>query len=536
MNWIGDPLSALALVVAAAWTAVVAAALTREIAVPLLALLAAPGAVLALLIWRREEAPAALRAAAGWTAILGGAVLAVYMLTREPLAVLVAPTLLASALATSRYPAVAVTATFVLTGTYGSVTAFTPVPVGEAIDVLLAGLWLGVLWGYLFGDDRRPLWIWAGVAAATAYIGITAFQIALADDTVGAFFSFRSSAWYMAAFLLIFLAPWPAETRMRIAKGIAVTALAVGAYAVFRYLVGPASTEQELSLARTGNPNFSDFVGSFTSSKDIARWCSQVIPFCLALALVLKGRWRAVAAAASALLAFALLAADTRLQLLAVCGGVAVVLGLHHFARGLTGLRLGVTATAAIVAALVGVAAFGLATGFSEESTDRYGALFEPREEKSFQARIQTWETVVDDIDERPWGRGLGTVGVVNRRFGRFASVSDQSLDNGYLKLALEQGIAVMVFFALAMVTLLYGLSRRAAHTGRPEAAALAIGAVGSLTSVLILATAGVPTDGFTALATWIIVGLGTAAFSRRERSRSPAREPAGPRATAVPA
>jgi hypothetical protein len=502
--------------------------------VPLPALLVGPAAVVALFTWRRREPAPALRAAAALAGIVGATVLAVLILAAEPVAGLVAPALVISAVATARFPAAAVTALFVLTGTYGSITAFTPFPVGEAIDVLLAGLWIGVLWGYLFGAERRPVWLWGGVLAATVYIAITAFQILLADDTVGAFFSFRNSAWYMSAFLLIFLAPWSDDTRKRIIKGMVATALLVGAYALVRYFVGPAGAEQQLALERSGNPDFADYVGSFTSSKDLARWSAQVIPFLFAIALVLRGRWRMATVPACVMLGFALLATNSRLQLVAVCGGLAAVLALQQVARGLTGLRLGTTVAAAAAAGIIGVAAFGVATGFSEESTDRYGALFEPRAENSFQERLHTWDTALDDIDERPWGRGLGSTGVIQRRFGRATGVADQSLDNGYLKVALEQGVAMLLFFSLSLLALLYGLGRRAATVARPEAAALAIGAVGSLTSVLILAAASVPTDGFTALTAWIIVGMGAAVFSRREPSRASVRQRS--RATVTPA
>lgn len=308
---------------------------------------------------------------------------------------------------------------------------------------------------------------------------------------------------------------------MRMARGVVAVALVVGGYAVFRYLVGPAAAEQELAFLRTGNPDFVEFIGSFTSNKELAVWCSQVIPFCLALGLLLRGRWQIAALMSCALLGFALLAANTRLQLVGAIPGIALVIALHQAARGLPRLRIGTTAVATIGVIAAGVIGFGLATGFSEESTDKYGGLFEPREEPSFQARLHTWDTVLDDIDERPAGTGFGTVGAVNRRFGEFSSVTDQSLDSSYLKVGLEQGFAVMAFFVAGMLALLVGLSRRAILIRRPESAAVAIGAVGTLTALLTMAAANQSIDGFTVLAAWVIVGLGAAQFSRRSEARA---------------
>lgn len=518
-HWLGDPASAAALVLVAAWTPVSAASMLGELPVPPVGLLLLPVALVGVLVLRRAEPSPALRLSVAWAAVLGGALLCVFILGQEPYAALAAPALVVSAVVCSRYPAEAVVTVFLLTGTYGSLTAFTPVPVGGAIDALLAGLWLGAIWGYLLGADRRPVWLWPGILAVAAYVALTAFEVLSAGDREAALYSFRASAWYIAAFLLTALAPWPEGTRMRIAKGVVLTAILIGAYAAMRFFVGPSSAEQELALERTGNPDFTEFVGSFTSNKELAAWSSEVIPFCLALAIAFGGRWRLVAVAGCALLGLALVGADTRLQLVAVAGGVAVVLGLHQFARGLAGRRLGTTALATAAVVVIGLAAFGLATGFSEESQDRYLSLLEPRQENSVQARLHTWETVLDDVDEQPWGRGLGTTGVVQQRFGRFATIGAQSLDSGYLKVGLEQGLAVMVFFTLAMLALLYGLGRRSLTAPGRERAALAIGSAGALTSLLILAAGGVFIDGFTALAVWVMVGLGAAQFSWRDQS-----------------
>lgn len=515
-EWAGDGLSVTALLLVAAWTPAVAAGVLGRLPVPLVGLLVVPAALAALLVLRRAETPPALSLSVTWATIVGGAILCVLVLRRDPYAILAAPAVAASAVACSRYPAAGVLAAFGLTGVHGSLTAFTPFPAPEAIDVLLAGLWLGAIWGYLFGADRRPVWLWPGVVGIAAYVALTAFDVVASGATEIVLFSFRSAAWYIAALLVIAFAPWPPGTRMRIAKGIVLIAFLVGAYAAVRFPLGPAGAEQELALQRTGNSDFTQFIGSFTSNKELAGWSSQVLPFCLAFALLVVGRWRLVALGACTLLAFALIGANTRLQLVAAGGGVAVVLALHAFARAPTGLRLGVTATAVSATAVIGVAAFGLATGFSEASTERYLSILEPRQAKSTQGRLHTWETALREIEDNPWGQGLGSAGGVQQRFGRFATIGGRSLDNSYLKVGLEQGALVMVFFVAAMLALLYGLARRSILAPDRNGAALAIGGAGALTSILVLAAGGLFMDGFTALAAWIMVGLGVAEVSRR--------------------
>src|SRR5690606_16105066 len=138
------------------------------------------------------------------------------------------------------------------------VEAFTPVPVGESVDLVLGGLWCGVLWSWLFSDRREPVWLWPGVALSIAYLGVLAVFVVFADDLFRGLFGFRASAWYMAVFLLIAYARWEAPTYRRIATGFVAVAALVGGYATFRWIVGPAEAEMALALSTDGQYQFVD--------------------------------------------------------------------------------------------------------------------------------------------------------------------------------------------------------------------------------------------------------------------------------------
>ena len=106
-------------------------------------------------------------------------------------------------------------------------------------------------------------------------------------------------------------------------------------------------------------------------------------------------------------------------------------------------------------------------------------------------------------------GRGLGTAGRTQQQRGRFYNIASFDVDNSYLKVGMEQGFFVMLFFGLAMAVLLAGLMLAAVRETVASRAALLIGAAGALTAMAILFYAGTYVEDLTALAGWILVGLG---------------------------
>ena len=513
----------------ALWTVVVVGSLVADIPTPYLVplTLLVPLALAARsLFWRTEPSRAVLRAT-GWTILVTVALLAGLIVPGLGVTALAVPGLLVIAVVCGRYPAYAVITVVGITASYGSLQAFTPIDAGPAADAVLAGLWISAIWCYLVRGRDRAIWLWPGVVAVVLYIFLTACEILTAPSINFGFYAFRGTAWYMLAFLLVGYGLWKPETRGIVAKGVVVIAAAAGAYATFRLFAGPAGREQ--ALASSADPtNYLNgqfrLVGSFLGGKALATWCSIMIPFCLAIGLSLKGRWRLLAAIACAGLAVGLLGSEVRSSLIGVVVGVGLVFLLFQLARAFPGLHLGVTATALLAAALVGVGVYSFTGGSSEGSQERYTLILTPTRDPAFQARLLRWRTVLADIDRHPFGQGLGTASRIHRQRGRFTSVANLNIDNSYLQIAFEQGLAVMVLFIVSALMMLFGLARRAVATVVRERAAIAIGACGGLAAYLAVLPTGSYVEGFNTLAVWTLVGLGVGQFAfPDERQPGPA-------------
>jgi len=152
--------------------------------------------------------------------------------------------------------------------------------------------------------------------------------------------------------------------------------------------------------------------------------------------------------------------------------------------------------------------------------------ILSPGRDEAYQTRLTKWSAALDDIDRNPFGGGLGTAGQVQREQGRFANIGSIGVDNSYLKVALEQGFAVMIVFAASLVLLLIGIGRRAWVTADRSQATLGIGAAATLASYLVLLNSALYIEGLTAMAAWTVVGLGVAQFATlSQRSGGTAQE-----------
>jgi hypothetical protein len=468
----------------------------------------------------------ALRIAGAAAFVILAALVAGALVAGAPFLGLVVPGLAVGSLVCLRYPAASLMAAFLLTGAYGTIDAFTAIPVGGAIDFVIASLVLGVLGTFVVNRPDRTPRVWAGTAAVVLYAAIAAVGVVLASDRVAGVYSFRSSVWYLLALLLIAYAPWRAEAHQRVARGFLAVALAVGAYAVFRLIVGPADQERALALA-SSSTNLIDLrdpdiglVGSFSSRHELAAWCAVAVPFAFALSLALRGRWRILSVAAAVACAMALLGSEVRVALAACLAGVLLVLVLYQLSRAFPGLHLGTTALVVLGLTAGGVAAFTWTVGDSPRSVERYKALFNPTQDIAYQDREIKWKQVVDDVDRHPFGHGMGSAGRAQQEHGRFVDVATFGIDNAYLKVAFEQGWGAMLLFAAATLLLLGGLVRRAVTTVDRARAGPALGACGALISLLVLSFAGVYIEGLPALAAWMLVGVGVAQFAWVESGR----------------
>lgn len=456
--------------------------------------------------------------AAGCSVLVSAAVLLAPVVIDHPALTLLPAVLISSAVLFVHRPVGGVVAVFVMTGTYGSLDAFLGFQSGPIIDWVLIGLWLSSIWIWVLRGRDRAVWVLPGAVAMAVYLLFTISEMITAESFNVALQSVRANGWYVLAFLLIAYAPWAAGSRERMARSIVVVAAGVGAYATFRLIVGASAQEAALAKSATYT-NFPDgklgLVGSLTSRHELGAWLALVVPFCAACALAFRGRLRIVAASACVTGMVGLYGTEVRVALIAVVAGMALVLVLFQLARAFRGLHLGTTGVALIGAAVVGVAAFTLTpAGGDQESRSRFENILTPTDDPAYQARIFKWRTALGDIEHRPLGHGLGTAGRVQQQYARFRNIASMDLDSGYLKIAYEQGMAVMAFFVVAAVLVLLGLAGRAVGTTDPHRAAIAVGACGSLAALLALMAAGVYQEGLIGLTAWVLVGVGAGQFA----------------------
>lgn len=483
---------------------------------PLLAAILLPLAAAPLLVLRRSPIPRPQGMVLGACATVTTALLAAAVISAVPLAALALPVLALAAIACARFPAAGVTAAFLVAGAFGSLAAFTPLSGQQVADLLLAGLWLGAIWGWVMSGRRRPAWVWPGIALLGFYLLLTAFEVLAADTLTMGFQSFRASAWYMAAALLVAYAPWSDAARARLLRGALLAIALIAGYAVMRWAVGPAGAER--TQAEGVANNFLDGelrpVGSFVSTKQMAAWMAVAIPFAAGVAIAGRGRLRLIAAAALALAVLAMFAADVRAGPAAAVPGVVAVLLLYQLSQAFRGRRGPALPVAVALCIVLGGGAFALTLGGDNASQQRYGAILHPEQDSSYQARLFKWRTAIGDIERAPFGRGLGTSGDVQKRYGRFTNIGSIDVDNSYLKIAYEQGFFVMGLFAAALALLLVGLSRRAVVTLDPARAGPALAACGVLVAMAVLFGIGTYVEGLQVLGGWLLVGLGLSQFT----------------------
>src|SRR5581483_11168416 len=122
--------------------------------------------------------------------------------------------------------------------------------------------------------------------------------------------------------------------------------------------------------------------------------------------------------------------------------GLVLVLAVRQLGRGARGL--GGTLLAAVIGAGLIVAAISIA---GDSGAHSFRALLHPTSDPSFLARKYKWTQALRDLQTRPFGYGLGAGSYAGQTTGRFFLAADTNVDNGFLKVALEQGLLIMVLF-----------------------------------------------------------------------------------------
>ena len=472
------------------------------------------------------DPPRTLKWAVGGVGIVAGAIVSTFVALGNAILIAGLAGLAVTAVAARRWPAQTVFTVFAISGTYGSIQAFTPLDTGPTVDLLLGALWLGLI-PQLFSRRRDyDLVLWPGVAAILAYVLFTLASVVFAPDAYEGLRAFRQTTWYMLALVLVGYLGLRPPTRDQLAFGVVVVCALVGAYATLRWAIGPSAKEQAFA-ATTGEVKYdvaagdTKLQGSLENGSILGLWTAVTIPFCVAAALGMRGKARLAGLAAVPLLTFGLLGSQVRTGAVAAIVGVGVVLVLYALSRGFRGPRLGALCGALVAVAITAVAIFPNTAGDSPEKVDRYKNILTPSRDFAFAERRFKWDSALRASVRSPLGQGLGTAGFrsVNQRFRPNETGGD--VDNSYVMVAFEQGFPVMVFLIAALIVLLVGLARRAVWTLSPERAVIAVGAAGTLTALMLMFVTRLYIQSLASLAAWIIVGLGVAEFTRIERRRS---------------
>lgn len=523
-------------VVALAWAAVVVAIQLGLVRVPgprslgiVLGLLG-PALGLAFVSLRRGNIPRGAGWVVGLTVLVPASLAVATLILYYPLYSLGVFALAATSVLALARPSLAVAGLLILSGAYGSLVAFWTVPVNGLTHGLVAGL-LGALVVRIASERRDPLQPSLPVWLLVAYLGLAAITIPLAASPMLAVKGFAISPWYIVVALAIGLGGWSVATQQRMARLVVLAALAVGAYATLRWRIGPAAQE----LVNTSSNNVVGgqlkTFGSLPTGQALGSWVTTVIPFCAAAVLTWRGRWwRVLAGLAIVVCVIALFASELRIGLVAAVVGLAVTACLFHAARSIPGLHLGSTGIAIATATFVVVAAFFVTGSNQAGPAHSYSSVFRPLEDESIQQRLAKWKQGLVEARGYPFGHGLGSASFTTARAtGYYGGVGYLGIDNGYLKVALEQGYAVMILYIAALGSLLVALGRAAIRLADRRAAGLAMGAAGSLAAMTVLLTLLTPLDEQRAAVLWVIVGLGIAQLV------TPPKEPEEPAAEAGP-
>jgi hypothetical protein len=398
---------------------------------------------------------------------------------------------------------------YLVATTFGSLQAFTPIPSAKIVEAVLVGLWLAVIWRLAFGARTTALRLPPGAALLGLFVLVTGLQVLFAATLTLGGRTFVSTGLYMSAALLVGLLGLDERQRERLLRGLVAISLAVAAYAVLRHVIGPAAQERQVAAQQAYNFKEGDLllVGSFGSRHQLGAWCGLAIALCAGLAWGLPLRWRIAALATIPLAAVAILGAESRSGFLGALAGLAVVLVLYGCGRVFRGPRIGSIALAIGGILLTGALAFTVGGA----SSAKYTVLSDPGSDPAFQARQRKWAETAEEIARQPLGHGLGTANALQIEQGRFSTIGSYSLDNSYLRVAYEQGVAPALLFVVSLLLLVAGLVRRGIRSAEWSRAGPATAGAAALVAYMVMLYPSNVFDGYTALSLWLIVGVALA-------------------------
>jgi hypothetical protein len=505
------------------WSAIYVGVVTGHTALVVYGGLGVTGASwVALLAWRAThhlEAGDDARLATVWTTVGMLALFGGLLIAQGPIFGELIPILVVGVLLCQRFPTATVLVMCLFTAANGSIRAFLKFSIGPPTDLLIFGMTAALIWRLITRERRASVGLWPGIGVLSAFLIIRAVDMTRAESLVVGLKAYRVAEWYFIAFLAIVFAGWSRETYIRIGKWMVALAAVIGCYAVARKFVGPSGSESRVAIAVGGDYNTVDggglrLFGSFEGGHPLAVWCATSLPLCFAAALVWRDRWLPVALVAIGALTFAMLATKVRAAIPASVVGISVTFILYlvnsAFPSG-TRLSRGIIGFAGMVVA--SAALFVASGGTSGDSFQRYSAILHPGNDNSFSEHRFKWAQVLSDVSSHPTGFGLGSAGRVHDVGGRFVNISNISIDNSYLLLAYEGGLAIMALFAVALLLILAQLAWRGARARGPDTAMMAIGAAGGLTAFMILMIGNNYLESFQALWAWTLVAVAIGAL-----------------------
>lgn len=456
-----------------------------------------------------------------WTAILFIALFSSFFVATFPIFAAVPAALALSWLICRKWPVAGFTGLFILSGGFWSIEVFLKIPTGPAADVILIGLWIACIAALIKEDAPGVKRLWPGAIGLALFCFLMFLFIFRADDALPALYAWRLSFWYMLGALMLAYAPMPRGALWRLTRAALVVAFLVAAYALFRWVVGP--TEAESSYVNQAGAGYEEIngevrlFGSMGAGHFLSSWMSPVIVFTFALVLGVRGKWRIFALIVCGMSAAALVGTHVRAGEATAAIGIAFVIFVAIAAQSLGPRRFAAIGLATIIG-LAGVAfIISNQAGKGTEKSKRFEAILNPENDYSFQARKFKWETVLAELPHKPIGDGLGTSGNAEAKYGRFITISTSEVDNSYLSLALQVGLALMLVFAFVLILLLVGLTKGAITGTDPLGATIALASAGALVAYMIECGFGIYIEGINSMGIWMFLGLGFRAISRRE-------------------
>lgn len=436
--------------------------------------------------------------------------------------------LLLAGLVAYRYPTTSLVALFLCSGAYASIEAFTGLPAFSFIDGVIGGLWVAVLGGLVFSRRRPRLQLTPAFLLVAGFMALTIAAALVTEPSGSGLRALRLAPLFLSVGILVGWGGFSDSTLRRLARGITLVCLILAAYATLRWQIGPAAKESALTdtaFDRQYNQAAGEekVRGALFNGFGLGLWMACTIPFLVTMTLAWRGPWRLVAAAALPLSLIGLLGSGQRTGVVAVVAGSLTIVSLHTLARGHRGLRVG-AAFATVIALIVAGGFVYPAVVDNPEQRERYENILTPEQDLPFQERLTKWRQVLAEVDGQPFGFGLGAGNMSIDK--RFVDIASQNIDNSFLMIAFDQGLAVMALFILTLLVLLFELIRHSVWTRAPGEAAFAAAGAGTLVALMVEFVSANYYTAHPVIAGWMIVGLGVAQYALRRDGSLGGQEP----------